>query len=306
MSFTLGVREYNGKRYITLEDEIKDLVHWDDHIILRNKAIIELLSLEPDHAFRLIKRFKNIFLEVERDFFKVQDYNSESALEQFELVANLRGIIVKKSSRGNDVIVTSNFTNSLENDIWARGFTISQLEDALKSAIEDKLPDPVSIFVENEAIDSLPYNNTFEKDEVDWSLWVKITEQGTLINTIIKTKETLHPENANFLLFLNDKGKSVFNDIKTYYNKARPVDVFAVFYAMVDLDLILSDKKNLLKPTRKVVAEAIGSAFGTSLSPQIVGHNINKYENRSDKQKERINDAKNIITGFLAKKGNDF
>ncbi len=70
---------------------------------------------------------------------------------------------------------------------------------------------------------------------------------------------------------------------------------------MSDLKLILDDKRNLLKLTRKVVAEAIGGAFESTLSTQIVGYNINMYENRSAKQEEKIKDAKKVIAGFLAK-----
>jgi hypothetical protein len=61
MSFNLGVRQYNDRQYITLENVIKDLVHYEIHIEMRNKSIVELLGLEPAHAFRLINRFKNIF-----------------------------------------------------------------------------------------------------------------------------------------------------------------------------------------------------------------------------------------------------
>lgn len=301
MSFNLGVRQYNDQQYITVENVIKDLVHYDIHIEMRNKSIVELLGLEPAHAFRLINRFKNIFLEIERDFFKVVNYDSRMALEQFEATCYHRGVLVKRSSWEGEVIVTSNFTNDLENDIWARKFTISQMNDALKSAIEDKVLDPMSIFVEASDLENLPNNNVSETQKIVWSEWDKITERGMLISRLNAIDKILYPKLNGLSGFLNKKGESVIKSIQDFYKGAKPADIFAVYYAMVKLELITEDKKNLFKLTRKAVAEALGGLFETPLSTQIVGHNINMYENRSSKYEERVKDAEHVIKGFLKK-----
>lgn len=299
MTYTLGLREFEGQYYITLEDDIIDAVHYEEHMALRNKAIIELLSIEPHIAFRYLKRFGDINKEIERDFFKVRDYNSELTLEQVEGVAALRGVFVKRSAYRENTIVTTNFINTLENNIWARGFIVSQIEDALRSVIENKAPDPISIFVEAGVIDSLPKNpetDTF----MDWNLWENI-KKGTLITSKAKDSSESHTYRKDFSALLTDAGKGIFKDIQAYYKGAQPVIIFAVFYAMADLKLISDDSKNLFKLTRQNAADALGTAFQTSLSTQIVGYNIAAYEHRSDKQRERIEAAKVVITGFLNK-----
>lgn len=299
MTYTLGLREYEGQYYITMEDDIIDEVHYEEHMALRNKAIMELLSIEPHLAFRYLKRFGDINKEIERDFFKVRDYSSEYALEQVESVASLRGAFVKRSAYRENAIVTTNFINILENNIWARGFIVSQIEEALRSVIENKPPSPVSIFVEENVIDSLPHNPETNKF-MDWNLWDNINK-GTLITSNSKDMPENHKDKKEFTALLTDEGKSVFKDVQTYYKGAQPVTIFAVFYAMVDLRLISDDSKNLFKLTRQNAADTLGTAFQTSLSTQIVGYNIAAYEQRSDKQRERIEAAKSIITGFLKK-----
>jgi hypothetical protein len=223
------------------------------------------------------------------------------ALDQFEATCYHRGVLVKRSSWEGEVIVTSNFTNDLENDIWARQFSISQIEDALKSAIEDKVLDAISIFVDEGALESLPNNNVSVTQKVEWSEWHRITEKGVLISKLNAVDKILYPKLNVLSGFLNKKGESVIRYIQDFYKGAKPADVFAVYYAMVDLELIAEDKRNLFKLTRKAVAEVLGGLFETPLSTQIVGHNINMYENRSSKYEERVKDAKNVINGFLTK-----
>lgn len=297
MTYSLGLREFEDKCYITLEDDITDSVHHEEHMALRNKAIMELLTIEPDIAFRYLKRFRNINKEIERDFFKIRDYSSELTLEQVESVAALRGVFVRRSIWREHAIVTTNFINALENNIWARGFIVSQIEEALRSVIEDKEPEPISIFVEAGVIDSLPKNPETESF-LDWHLWDNITK-STLITSQVIGSPDVHDNKKDFTSLLTDAGKLVFKDIQTYYKGAQPVTIFAVFYAMADLKLISDDSKNLFKLTRQSVAEALGTAFETLLSTQIVGYNIAAYERRSDKQQERITTAKEVINGFL-------
>jgi hypothetical protein len=223
------------------------------------------------------------------------------ALEQFEMTCYHRGVLVKRSSWESEMIVTSNFTNDLENDIWARQFTISQLEDALKSAIEDKVLEPMSIFVEEGALEDLPNNKATDTQEIEWKEWFTILKKGILLSKVNAIDKILYPDSNVLLGFLNQKGETVIKDIKEFYRGAKPADIFAVYYAMVELELVVDDKRNLFKLTRKAVAEALGGLFETQLSTQIVGHNINMYENRSSKQEDRIKEAKGVITGFLKK-----
>ena len=299
MTYTLGLREYEGQYYVTMEDDIIDEVHYEEHMALRNKAIMELLSIEPVIAFRYLKRFGDITKEIERDFFKVRDYSSEYTLEQVEGVAALRGVFVKRSVYRENAIVSTNFINTLENNIWARGFIVSQIEDALRSVIENKPPNPISIFVEDGVIDSLPHNpetDTF----MDWNLWENI-KKGPLTTSKPKDIPSNHKDKKEFTALLTDEGKKAFKDVQAYFKGAPPVTVFAVFYAMADLKLISDDSKNLFKLTRQNAAYTLVTAFQTSLSTQIVGYNITAYEQRSDKQQERIEAAKAVITGFLNK-----
>lgn len=297
MTYSLGLREFEDKCYITLEDDITDLVHYDEHMALRNEAIMELLTIEPDIALRYLKRYRNINKEIERDFFKIRDYSSELTLEQVENVAAFRGVFVKRSVWRENSIVTPNFINTLENNIWARGFIVSQIEEAVRSVIEDKEPEPISIFVEAGVIDILPKNpeaNCF----LDWHLWDNI-KKSTLITSQVEDASNIHDNKKDFTSLLTDAGKLVFNDIRTYYRGAQPVTIFAVFYAMADLNLISDDSKNLFKLTRKSVAEALGAAFETTLSTQIVGYNMSAYESRSDRQQDRITTAKEVISVFM-------
>lgn len=46
MTYSLGLREFEDKFYITFEDDIIDAVHYEEHMALRNKAIMELLSID--------------------------------------------------------------------------------------------------------------------------------------------------------------------------------------------------------------------------------------------------------------------
>src|ERR1700744_1836154 len=118
--YDFGIREYEGQNYITLENSMTDAVFSNEHLRLLGKAVIELLLMPPEQAYRLVRRFVNIFTELERDFLKVRDYDSEATLEQFQLICTMRGVIVERSAYRIEWSVSTNFINALENDIWAR------------------------------------------------------------------------------------------------------------------------------------------------------------------------------------------
>lgn len=293
--YDFGIREYEGQSYITLENDMADAVFSNEHLRLLDKAVIELLLIPPEQAYRLVRRFVNIFTELERDFFKVRDYSSESTLEQFELICSMRGVIIERSVWRVESLVSTNFINALENDIWARHYTFERIEDALKSAINNELPKSESIFMEEGAIDNLPIRPETSV-YIDWTLWDKI-EKGRLLKK--ETEETSTVINS-FSSFLTAEGKRTIDRIQAHYHGARPVNLFAVFYAMSELGLIADDKKALVKFTRKQVAQVLSETFGVNLSTQIVGNNINEYDRNIASRIERVRQAKEAIKRLIS------
>lgn len=266
LSFKFIAVERDGKRYYEIDNPIEDSVWHDELTELRRKAIIELISAGRDISISQVKRLRNIHSDLDTCLNCVQI--EEDRFAQFEAACWTHNITIHRQGElSGEVTISTSFISNLQTELWARGFMIEQLEKALQNVFFNA---PIRIDSPFENIDYLADHNQIGREE----------------------------RGLTFYGFLNDKGKQIINNLVQHYSNSSPQVLFSMLFALLQLNMIDSSKRNFRKLKLKELAGVISSTFGRKLSPQTTTYNLSKFETPTPEIERLISKEMEIISAF--------
>jgi hypothetical protein len=275
LCFDIGIVDFEGKYFHVLHDNDYNPQRRDELMEMRKNAISELLNLDPDQAKRQVQRLKNIFEEIDSSFWKlVEEDGPETAFEYFGKICYANNINLRYGSAGFATI-TRNFCSDIQDEITDKLRIIDNLSNALLSVNGDLEPLPISKYVLGYNPDEVKVSNKTRMD-VPIILWNRVLTEGQTIspsNQKLEIKK-ISTDVKDFSWFLNSNGSQIIEKLTTYYQGAKPVELFAMVFALIEMDLIKEDKKNLKKVTLKDISNALQLTFKTPISEQSASNNI--------------------------------
>lgn len=178
LSIKIETSFHEEKYYYFVSEPIVDEIWSGSLAELRNDAIIELLSENIDSSIRQVSRLKRIIKKLYDLQEDVSFKNNEDDLfEQIQATSSTWGFLIDNSKCNavrNNPIVTFNFIEEIENELWARLFIIDRLEDA----VLESEPETFSIYTEGEFVikNGLP---PLRENELPYVKWTSISKRET-------------------------------------------------------------------------------------------------------------------------------